>query len=84
MEISGGTKMNTHSKMKCSISNEDITVVSYPPYGSAWTGFTGGRSEIICPWKRSNNFSPVCGKESGRMYTDGTAEGENVCILAKR
>ena len=73
--------MNTHSKMRCPILKENITIISYPPYGSAWTGFTDGRSEIICPYKKIHGIAPVCRKKSGQKYTKGYAKDKNVCLM---
>ncbi len=72
--------MNTHSIMKCPVSKEDITIVSYPPYGSSWSGWAAGKSEIICCYK-TNDFAPVCMKESGRVYTEGSLKDKNVCTM---
>ena len=75
----------THSIMKCPVSKEDITIISYPPFGSAWAGFRGGRSEIICPYLYTIIIHPCCRKDSGAYYTSSSdIKGKNACIMINK
>lgn len=75
--------MNTHSKMQCPISEQDITIVSYQPAASAWSGNTSGYYEIVCPY-RTDGVHSVCDKDSGKIWGGSSSHsGKNVCIMDK-
>lgn len=71
---------NTHSKMICPISTENITIISYPPIAN-WLGGVSGSSEIICPY-REGGLQPACDKETGKIWKKiGSFPEKNKCII---